>query len=90
MADAFQSFGANLADLTAAGQFDTAVYDDAAGNQYVCTADTGTPLTAAKWQVCKVATATAPGLTRRVLYAGGTNLPKWPATDLATVEALSY
>jgi len=52
---------------------------------YTCRAFPGTPRTAADWIVFRTDKATG---DKR--HAGGTCNAKWPATDLATVAALSY
>ena len=61
-----------------------ALYQDGA-TKYICRAAPGTSLSSSLFQVMKYN-----GSTGRVQFAGGSKAYVNPATDLATVKALSY
>jgi len=58
--------------------------------QYICEAQTGTAVGASLWRIRKVTTVTAAGELTSIEWANGLATFTNPATDLATVQALSY
>ncbi len=82
-----QSFGCRLPELINSSQYAVKIYDDSAGNQYICKAEPGTAITAALWQIQKV---NVTGTITTISWCDGNNEPDNVATSLAIVEALSF